>query len=62
MAGVDAQVGGTATRVAVVSPYRDSRAAIGRNGLDPAARAGSARAGRAQAKSVVDRVATVWRA
>ena len=60
MASVDAQVGSMVSRVAVVSPDKASRAAIGRNVLDPAARAGSARAGRAQAASVLDRVGEVW--
>ena len=60
MAGVDAQVSGMVSRVAVVSPDRDSRTAIGRNVLDPAARAPSAEAGRAQAASVAPRVAEVW--
>jgi NTE family protein len=60
MASVDAQVSGLVARVAVVSPDAASRAAIGRNVLDPAARAGSARAGRAQAKTVADRVAEAW--
>ena len=60
MASVDAQVSSMVSRVAVVSPDKASRAAIGRNVLDPAARARSARAGRAQAASVVDRVAEVW--
>jgi NTE family protein len=62
MASVDAQVTGMVARVAVVSPDRESRVAIGRNVLDPAARAPSARAGRAQAKQVVDRVAEAWTA
>jgi NTE family protein len=60
MAGVDAQVSGMVSRVAVVSPDRDSRTAIGRNVLDPAARAPSAEAARAQAASVAQRVADVW--
>jgi NTE family protein len=60
MASVDAQVSGMVSRVAVVSPDEASRTAIGRNVLDPAARAASARAGRAQAASVVDRVAEAW--
>ncbi|WP_448625084.1 patatin-like phospholipase family protein [Geodermatophilus sp. URMC 64] len=60
MASVDAQVTGLVARVAVVTPDEASRAAIGRNVLDPAARAPSARAGRAQAKSVLDRVAEAW--
>jgi NTE family protein len=62
MAGAEAQIRGVVPRVVVVSPDAASRAAIGRNVLDPAARARSARAGRAQAKSVVDRVAETWTA
>ncbi|MGY1824093.1 patatin-like phospholipase family protein [Geodermatophilus sp. SYSU D00079] len=61
MASVDAQVTGMVARVAVVSPDEGSRAAIGRNVLDPAARAGSARAGRAQAAGVAAEVAEAWR-
>ena len=57
---VDAQVTGMVSRVAVVSPDKASRTAIGRNVLDPAARAPSAEAGRAQAASVAQRVADVW--
>lgn len=60
IAGVDAQVAGMVCRVAVVTPDAGSRAAIGRNVLDPAARAPSARAGRAQAVEVVERVAEAW--
>ena len=60
MVGVDAQVTGMVARVAVVSPDEQAKAAIGRNVLDPAARRPSAEAGRAQAKSVVDRVAEAW--
>jgi NTE family protein len=60
MASVDAQVTGMVSRVAVVSPDKDSRTAIGRNVLDPAARAPSAKAGRAQAASVAAQVAEVW--
>jgi NTE family protein len=60
MASVDAQVTGMVARVAVVSPDQGSRTAIGRNVLDPAARAASARAGRAQAKAVADQVAAAW--
>ncbi|MET8067939.1 patatin-like phospholipase family protein, partial [Micromonospora sp. NPDC005313] len=47
-------------RVAVVSPDRAARAAIGRNVLDPARRAASARAGFAQASAVAGEVAAVW--
>jgi NTE family protein len=60
MASVDAQVTGMVSRVAVVSPDKDSRTAIGRNVLDPAARAPSAEAGRRQAASVAERIAEVW--
>ena len=60
LASVDAQVSGMVSRVAVVAPDQDSRTAIGKNVLDPAARAPSATAGRAQAASVAERVAEVW--
>ena len=62
VASVDAQVTALVSRVAVVSPDQASRTAIGRNVLDPAARAPSANAGRAQAASVVERVAEAWTA
>jgi NTE family protein len=62
LASVDAQVSGMVSRVAVVAPDRESRTAIGRNVLDPAARAPSALAGRAQAKGIVERIAEVWTA
>jgi NTE family protein len=62
MASVDAQVTGMVSRVAVVSPDASSKAAIGRNVLDPAARAPSAEAGRRQAATVVARVAEAWTA
>lgn len=48
--------------VVVVAPDAAARRAIGRNVLDPAARAPSARAGRAQAAAEVARVAAVWSA
>ncbi len=58
---VDAQVSSMlSARVAVLAPDEGSRAAIGRNVLDPAARAPSARAGRAQAAQEIARVAEVW--
>jgi NTE family protein len=60
MASVDAQVTGLVARVAVVTPDEASRTAIGRNVLDPAARAPSAQAGRVQAKAVADRVTEAW--
>ncbi|RKN41423.1 patatin-like phospholipase family protein [Micromonospora endolithica] len=48
------------SRVVVVAPDSAARAAIGRNVLDPARRAGAARAGRAQADAVAEQVAAVW--
>jgi len=60
IASVDAQVTGMVSRVAVVSPDKDSKVAIGKNVLDPAARAPSARAGRAQAATVAQRISEVW--
>lgn len=48
------------SRVALVTPDHDAVTAIGRNVLDPARRAGSARAGRAQAAAVADAVGDVW--
>ena len=60
LASVDAQVTGMVARVAVISPDEASRRAIGRNVLDPAARAGSARAGRAQAADVAAQVSEAW--
>jgi NTE family protein len=51
---------GTGVRSVVVSPDSASRAAIGRNVLDPAYRASSAQAGRAQAAGEVERVRAIW--
>jgi NTE family protein len=62
MASVDAQITGMVSRVAVVSPDAASRKAIGRNVLDPAARAPSARAGHAQAVTIARQIAEVWTA
>jgi NTE family protein len=45
----------------VVAPDSASRAAIGNNILDPAARRGAAQAGRAQAAAVTEQVRAVWR-
>jgi NTE family protein len=47
-------------RTVVVTPDQAAKRAIGRNVLDPARRAGSARAGREQAASVAAAVAEVW--
>lgn len=47
-------------RVAVVTPDKAARRAIGRNVLDPARRPAAARAGHAQASSVVAPVSAVW--
>ncbi|MET7967344.1 patatin-like phospholipase family protein [Micromonospora sp. NPDC005305] len=57
-----AQLRSAGAEVAVVSPDRAARAAIGRNVLDPARRAASARAGFAQAAAVAEDVAAVWTA
>jgi NTE family protein len=55
-----AQLRAAGARVAVVSPDPAATAAIGRDVLDPARRAGAARAGRAQAAAALDGVADVW--
>jgi NTE family protein len=47
-------------KVVVVVPDAAARTAIGRNVLDPARRAGAARAGRAQAAAEAPAVAAVW--
>ncbi len=44
----------------VIAPSPQARAAIGRNPLDPAFRAASAEAGRAQAATVAENVRKVW--
>ena len=44
----------------VITPDAGARAAIGKNVLDPAARPPSARAGHAQAASVVEQVRALW--
>jgi NTE family protein len=51
---------GADVRTVIVAPDAAARAAIGRNVLDPARRAASAAAGRAQAASVADQVRSVW--
>jgi NTE family protein len=61
LTSVDAQVTGMVARVAVVSPDEASKRVIGKNVLDPAARAASARAGRAQAMTAVERITDVWK-
>lgn len=50
------------SRVVLVAPDAAAVEAIGRNVLDPARRAGSARAGRAQAAGVTADIAAVWNA
>jgi NTE family protein len=47
-------------KVALVTPDAAALKAFGRNVLDPAARAGAARAGLAQAPSLVDAVRAAW--
>jgi NTE family protein len=44
----------------VVSPNEEARKSMGRNVLDPAFRAASAKAGRAQAATIRNEVAVVW--
>ena len=51
---------GAGVRSVVVSPDAEARSAIGGKVLDPAHRAGSARAGHAQAAGVAQSVAAVW--
>jgi NTE family protein len=51
---------GPGVRSVVVSPDAEARGAIGRNVLDPAKRAASARAGRRQAASAISAVGDVW--
>ncbi|HEU0027751.1 MAG TPA: patatin-like phospholipase family protein [Ktedonobacterales bacterium] len=51
---------GADVRSVIISPNAASRAAIGPNVLDPARRAVSAQAGRAQAAEVADQVRAVW--
>jgi NTE family protein len=51
---------GPGVRSSVVSPDAQAREAIGRKVLDPAYRAASTRAGRAQAAGVAQAVAAVW--
>ncbi len=51
---------GSAVRSVVISPDAESRKAIGNNTLDPAHRAGAARAGRAQAAAVAHEVGPLW--
>jgi NTE family protein len=63
LVGVDAQVAALrddGSLVTVVSPDAAAVAAIGRNVLDPVRRAGSARAGRAQAAAAADAVGAAW--
>ncbi|MEV0428119.1 patatin-like phospholipase family protein [Micromonospora sp. NPDC050495] len=55
-----AQLRSAGSRVVVVTPDGGSRRAIGRNVLDPARRAGAARAGHAQAAAVAAEVAAMW--
>ena len=51
---------GPSVHSVVVSPDREARTAIGRNVLDPARRAASARAGRRQAASAAGAVRDIW--
>ena len=51
---------GAGVRTIVVRPDAQARRAIGSNTLDPARRVASARAGYAQAATVVESVAAIW--
>ncbi|MFG1649938.1 patatin-like phospholipase family protein [Micromonospora sp. NPDC049275] len=55
-----AELRAAGSRVVVVTPDAAARAAIGRDVLDPARRAGAARAGWAQAATVADEVLALW--
>ncbi|MFD5107655.1 patatin-like phospholipase family protein [Streptomyces cinereoruber] len=55
-----ADLAAAGARVEVITPDADSRAAFGRNALDPAHRAAAARAGRAQAARHAEAVTAVW--
>jgi len=48
--------------VVLIKPDAAAVEAIGKNLLDPARRAGSARAGRAQAAAVLDEISALWHA
>jgi NTE family protein len=52
---------GRAAEIVMISPDAASKAAIGRNVLDPARRAPAARAGRTQAAQEAERVGAVWK-
>ncbi|MFJ3783308.1 patatin-like phospholipase family protein [Streptomyces sp. NPDC090093] len=55
-----ADLAAAGARVEVITPDAASRAAFGRNALDPAHRAAAARAGRARAARHAEAVAAVW--
>lgn len=56
----EARLLGRTAKVVIVTPDQPARQAIGRNVLDPAFRAASARAGREQAARIVEEVLRVW--
>jgi NTE family protein len=58
--GAQAAALGPGVRTAVISPTDAALTAIGRNPLDPSRRAPAARAGRAQAAEVIERVRAAW--
>jgi len=60
MPGAAEQVKDLGSQVAVVAPDAAALKAFGRNMLDPAARAAAARAGLAQAPSLVESVRAAW--
>ncbi|MEW1657238.1 patatin-like phospholipase family protein [Streptomyces sp. NPDC093707] len=57
-----ARLAGQGARVCVITPDRLSRAAFGRNVLDPARRPDAARAGRRQAAAHAEEVRALWNA
>lgn len=57
---IDRQIAGLGARVVLIRPDKAARRAFGRNMLDPARRAASARAGHAQAEREYARVAEIW--
>jgi NTE family protein len=56
----DAQAAALGVPFAVASPDRAARAAMGRDSMDPARRAASARAGREQAARLADHIRPAW--
>ncbi|MFI9101854.1 patatin-like phospholipase family protein [Streptomyces fildesensis] len=55
-----AELAAAGAQVVLITPDQASRTAFGRNVLDPARRAGAARAGRAQSAAHAEQVRAVW--